>query len=123
MSTTETYQSLLNSEQLTSQDMKDLLDARKSNLINFTLVDVREWMEWHQKRIIGTDVLIPTTSFYQALEQIEDKKDENIILYCFTGSRSFQCQQVMKNMGFKHVANHTRGIIDYKGACTSGDEE
>jgi hypothetical protein len=38
-------------------------------MIDFNLVDVREWMEWNQQRIVGTDYLIPTTSFYQALEK------------------------------------------------------
>jgi rhodanese-related sulfurtransferase len=121
--TAEQYQEILDKDQINGQEIELLLEARKQNLIDFSLVDVREWMEWNQKRIVGTDYLVPTTSFYNSIEQIEDKKDKNIILYCFTGSRSYQCQHVMKNMGFKHVSNHIEGIISYSGECKSGEEE
>jgi rhodanese-related sulfurtransferase len=120
--TKEQYQELLNKEQLNGKEIEILLQGRKEKLITFYLVDVREWMEWNQKRIVGTDYLVPTTSFYKSLEQIEDKKDTNIILYCFTGSRSYQCQHVMQNMGFKHISNHIEGIISYSGECTSGED-
>jgi rhodanese-related sulfurtransferase len=78
-------------------------------------------MEWHQQRIVGTDYLIPTTSFYNALEQIEDQKEKPTIVYCLTGSRSAYCQQVLKDMGWKHVANYSHGIITYQGETTSGE--
>jgi rhodanese-related sulfurtransferase len=38
-----------------------------------------------------------------------------MILYCHTGSRSYQVQHVMKAQGFKHVGNLTYGIIAYDG--------
>ena len=42
--------------------------------MNFPFVDTREWMEWVNIRIKGTDFLVPTTCFYNSLEQINDKK-------------------------------------------------
>jgi ferredoxin-thioredoxin reductase catalytic subunit/rhodanese-related sulfurtransferase len=114
-------ESLLAHEQLDSDEIVSLLEARELNMIDFTLVDVREWMEWKKQRIIGTDFLIPTTSFYQQLSQIEDKKDKAIILYCFTGSRSAYCQNMMKDMGWKQVSNFTHGIIAFNGKTTSGE--
>jgi len=114
-------ESLLSHEQLDSDEIVSLLEARELNMVDFTLVDVREWMEWKQQRIVGTDFLIPTTSFYQQLSQIEDKKDKAIILYCFTGSRSAYCQNMMKDMGWKQVANFTHGIIAFDGETTSGE--
>jgi len=80
-------------------------------------------MEWNQQRIVGTDYLIPTTSFYQALEKIEDQKDKPVIVYCLTGSRSVYCQNVMKDLGWKQVSNYKQGIIDYKGETTAGEED
>jgi ferredoxin-thioredoxin reductase catalytic subunit/rhodanese-related sulfurtransferase len=119
--TKEECEELLSHPQLDGDEIESLLEARELGMIDFLLVDVREWMEWVQQRIVGTDYLVPTTSFYQALEQIEDKKDMPIILYCFTGSRSAYCQQVMLSMGYKHVSNFTRGIISYSGPVESGE--
>jgi ferredoxin-thioredoxin reductase catalytic subunit/rhodanese-related sulfurtransferase len=108
---------------LSHDELIALLEARELGMINFNLVDVREWMEWNQNRIVGTNYLIPTTSFYQALKRIEDQKDIPTILYCYTGSRSAYCQKVMLDMGWKQVSNHSQGIITYPGEKTSGEEE
>ena len=113
--------SLLAKEQLDTEEIKSLLEARELKMVDFSLVDVREWMEWNQKRIVGTDVLVPTTSFYQAVEQIDQNKDKPIIVYCFTGSRSAYCQNVLKDMGWKQVSNYIQGIISYNGETTSGE--
>ncbi|MGB3751341.1 MAG: ferredoxin-thioredoxin reductase catalytic domain-containing protein [Arcobacteraceae bacterium] len=115
-------ETILTQEELSHDELIALLEARTLGMIDFNLVDVREWMEWNQNRIVGTDYLIPTTSFYQALQRIEDQKEKPTILYCYTGSRSAYCQRVMLDMGWSQVANHTRGIISYPGEKTSGDE-
>ena len=112
---------ILSHEQLDSDEIIALLEARELGMIEFNFVDVREWMEWNQQRIVGTDYLIPTTSFYNQLEQIEDQKEKPTILYCLTGSRSAYCQRVMLDMGWKQVSNYTRGIITYSGETTSGE--
>jgi len=119
--TKEECEALLRHDQLDGDEIESLLEARELGMVDFNLVDVREWMEWHQQRIVGTDYLIPTTSFYQALEQIENQKDKPTILYCLTGSRSYYCQRVLKDMGWKQVSNYTAGIIAYHGKITSGE--
>jgi ferredoxin-thioredoxin reductase catalytic subunit/rhodanese-related sulfurtransferase len=119
--TKEECEMLLQKEQLDGDELEALLEAKNLGFINFTLVDVREWMEWQQMRIVGTDVLVPTTSFYEALSQIEDKKEEPIILYCLTGSRSNYCMMVMKQSGYSHVCNLTYGIVSFHGDKESGE--
>ena len=106
---------------LDASEVESLLEARDLGLIEFLLVDTREWMEWVGARIKGTDFLVPTTSFYQALQQIEDKKDTPIVVYCLSGSRSAYCQGVMLTMGFKSVANLDAGIMRYQGEQMSGE--
>ena len=113
---------ILSHEQLDADEIVALLEARSLGIIEFNLVDVRERMEWHQQRIVGTDYLIPTTSFYAQLEQIEDQKNKPTVLYCLTGNRSAYCQRVMLDMGWKHVSNFIYGIITYNGDVISGDE-
>ena len=113
--------SLLAKEQLDTDEIQALLEARELGMVDFSLVDVREWMEWNQQRIVGTDYLVPTTTFYQAIEQIDEDKEKPIIVYCFTGSRSAYCQNVLKDMGWKQVSNYSQGIIAYNGETTSGE--
>ncbi len=113
--------SLLAKEQLDTEELKALIEARDLKMIDFCLIDVREWMEWKQKRIVGTDVLVPTTSFYDAIDKIDADKQRPVIVYCFTGSRSAYCQNVLKDMGWKQVSNYSQGIIAYNGETTSGE--
>ena len=120
--TKEECESILAHEQLDGDEIIALLEARELGMIDFNFIDVREWMEWNQQRIVGTDYLIPTTSFYNQLDQVEEQKEKATILYCLTGSRSAYCQRVMLDMGWKQVSNYTRGIISYKGAMTSGED-
>ena len=118
----EECDSILKQAGINDEELISLLEARTLGMIDFNLIDVREWMEWNQNRIVGTDYLIPTTSFYQALERVENQKEKPTIVYCYTGSRSAYCQKIMLEMGWKQVANHTTGIIRYPGAVTSGEE-
>lgn len=120
--TVEQCKTLLEQPDINNDELIVLLEARDLGMIDFNLIDVREWMEWNQNRIVGTDYLVPTTSFYHALKQVEDQKDKPTIVYCYTGSRSAYCQRVMLDMGWKQVSNHTSGIIRYHGARTHGEE-
>ena len=118
--TKDECEALLSKEQLDGDEIEALLEAREIGFVDFNLVDVREWMEWVKERIDGTDYLVPTTSFYEAVNQIEDK-EKPAIVYCLTGSRSVYCQNVMLDMGYKQVSNYTAGIIAYKGKTASGE--
>ncbi len=119
--TKEECEAILKHPQLDGDEIESLLEARELGMIEFNLIDVREWMEWKQGRIAGTDYLIPTTSFYNQLGQIEDQKDKPIIVYCLTGSRSAYCQEVLKDMGWKQVSNYRQGIIAYRGKVLKGE--
>lgn len=118
--TKEECELLLGKEFVDGDELEALIEARNIGFVDFVLVDTREWMENKSKMIVGTDFLVPTTSFYQAISQIEDKKNQNIIVYCFSGSRSAYCQQMMKQMGYRHVVNLEYGIMSYKGETARG---
>ena len=118
--TKEQAQSLLNEEQLDGDEIEALIEARELGMVDFTLLDVREFMEFQMGHIVGTDALVPTSQFYAKIEEHNDKKSKNIIVYCHTGSRSFQVQQAMKSMGFEKVSNLSRGIVAYGGDTQRG---
>ncbi|WP_419769180.1 MAG: ferredoxin-thioredoxin reductase catalytic domain-containing protein [Candidatus Marinarcus sp.] len=112
---------LLSQKNIDSSELEALLIAREEKTVDFNLVDVREWMEWVGTRIQGCDYLIPTTSFYNSITQIDTQKDKPVIVYCHIGSRSAYCQRIMKDLGFKMVVNLEHGIVAYQGELTSGE--
>lgn len=113
---------LLNKDNIDSSELEALIVAREEKVIDFNLVDVREWMEWAGARIKGTNYLVSTTSFYNAIEQIQNKKEIATIVYCHIGSRSAYCQRIMRDLGFKIVSNLEHGIVGYQGEVISGKE-
>jgi ferredoxin-thioredoxin reductase catalytic subunit/rhodanese-related sulfurtransferase len=119
--TKEECEAILKHPQLDGDEIESLLEARELGMVDFNLVDVREWMEWKQGRIAGTDYLIPTTSFYNQVGQIENQKEKPTIIYCFSGSRSAYCQEVLKDMGWKQVSNYRQGIMTYRGKIIKGE--
>lgn len=114
-------QALLKEEQLDGDELEALLEARELGMVSFTLLDVREYMEYQMEHIVGTDALVPTSQFYAKIEAHNDKKKTPVIVYCFTGSRSFQVQHAMKALGFEHVCNLRPGIIAYNGPTQRGE--
>lgn len=118
--TQDECQALVLKEQLDSDEIVALLEARELGMVKFTLLDVREWMENKGARIKGTDFLIPTTSFYDSLSEANLDLNEPVIVYCHVGSRSAHCQRILKSMEFKHVGNVAHGIVAYQGEIERG---
>jgi rhodanese-related sulfurtransferase len=106
---------LVNQNQLDGDEIMSLLEARELGMVQFKLVDVREHMEWQMGHIKGADKLIPTSSFFDTLDNSKLDKNENIILYCHVGSRSAHCQRILNDMGYAKVGNLTHGIVSYGG--------
>jgi len=111
---------LLQKEQLDGAELEALIEARDLNMVDFTMLDVRELMEYKMGHIVGTDALVPTSQFYSAIEAHSDKKQRAVIVYCHTGSRSFQVQHAMKALGFKQIGNLQYGIISFGGEVQRG---
>ena len=118
--TKEQAQELLKEEQLDGDELEALIEARNLGMISFTLMDVREFMEFQMGHIVGTDCLVPTSQFYAKIEEHNDKKQTPVIVYCQTGSRSFHVQHAMKSLGFEQVGNLRPGIIAYAGEVQRG---
>ena len=113
--TKEECEQLVSQAELDGDELQALIEAKELGMVNFTLVDVREHMEWQMGHIKGADKLVPTSSFYPSLEESGLDKEENIILYCHVGSRSAHVAMIMKQMGYTKVGNLTHGIVSYSG--------
>jgi rhodanese-related sulfurtransferase len=109
-------QELLNKDNITSEELEKLLEAREKGEIDFLLVDVREDMEYDMGHIKGVDMLKPTSTFQQwAQEFLDNHSDKPVIFTCRTGSRSGQVQHVFKSNGLDKAINHYGGIVTYSG--------
>lgn len=113
--TKEECEVLLRQSELDGDEVISLLEARELCMVDFKLVDVREHMEWQMGHIKGADTLVPTSSFFQVLDDAKLSKDENIILYCHVGSRSAHCARILTDMGYTKIGNLTHGIVSYGG--------
>lgn len=118
--TQEECQALVKKDQLDSDEIVALLEARQLGMVDFKILDVREWMENKSARIKGTDYLIPTTSFYEALSEANIPKEMPVIVYCHVGSRSAHCQRILKSMEYQQVGNVSHGIVSYQGPIERG---
>ena len=74
-----------------------------------------EFIAEMEKTIRFTDKLVPTSSFFVALEDAKLDKNKHIILYCHVGSRSAHVARIMGDMGYTKIGNLTYGIVSYSG--------
>jgi ferredoxin-thioredoxin reductase catalytic subunit/rhodanese-related sulfurtransferase len=114
--TKEEAEAFLVKENISSDELVALLNAREKGVVEFILVDVREQYEYDSSRIKGVDKLMPTTLFFNEVRKYEDYKDKYVVLYCRTGTRTNQVKYMMRNdFGFKHVSHLEHGILSFYG--------
>ena len=91
---------------ITGEEVKARLDANEK----LNLVDVREPHEHADFNIGG--ILLPLGKVQtMQIEDIEDLRDQEVILYCRSGNRSGQAALMLEQLGFKDVKNLTGGML------------
>jgi rhodanese-related sulfurtransferase len=93
---------------ITAQELKERLE--KGEKLN--LIDVREEYE-HEEDNLGGE-LYPLGSLPSQIDELEDRQDEEIIIYCRSGARSGRAQQFLEQNGFSNVRNLIGGILTYR---------
>lgn len=78
------------------------------------LVDVREPYENADFNIGG--ILLPLGEIKaMQIDEIEDLKDKEVILYCRSGNRSGQAAVFLETMGFENTKNLVGGMLAWQG--------
>ena len=77
------------------------------------LLDVREDNERAEFNIGGKHLPLGKLQSMQ-LDDIEDWKDEEIILYCRSGNRSGIAAHLLEQLGYKNVKNLVGGMLDWQ---------
>jgi rhodanese-related sulfurtransferase len=88
-------------------ELKDKLDAKEE----FILIDVREDYERAEFNVGGQH--IPLGTLPAKLEDLEDSKDEEIVIYCRSGNRSGQAKAFLEQLGYKNVRNLIGGMLEW----------
>jgi len=78
---------------------------------NLVLIDVREEWEYEETNIGAK--LIPLGTLPFRISEIEEYKENEIIIHCKTGGRSGQAKKFLMSQGFQNVRNLLGGIEAY----------
>jgi rhodanese-related sulfurtransferase len=91
---------------ITVQQLKERID--NGDLIN--LIDVREPAEYAEANMSGK--LIPLGQIANAqIDDLDDLRDEEIIIHCRSGMRSMQACMILEQLGFTNTVNVQGGIM------------
>lgn len=78
-----------------------------------TIIDVREPWENAEGRIEGSQN-IPLGSLPTKLDDLEDLKDQEVIVHCKGGGRSASAKAFLAQQGFRNVRNLIGGFSAYQ---------
>ncbi|MDX5417978.1 MAG: rhodanese-like domain-containing protein [Hymenobacteraceae bacterium] len=95
---------------ITVEELKDRLANGETPVI----IDVREDWE-HQETCIAGAQNIPLGALPQRLDDLEDYKDQEVIVHCKSGMRSASAKAFLQQQGFSQVRNLLGGITAYNG--------
>ena len=91
------------------------LHQRQRNHAPLHIIDVREPWEAEESRIAGSQNL-PLGSLPQQLDDLEDLKDQEVIVHCKSGARSAAAKAFLTQQGFTNVRNLEGGMLAYQAA-------
>jgi rhodanese-related sulfurtransferase len=92
---------------ITVEELKQRIESGEK----INLIDVREDYEYEADNIGGQ--LIPLGDLPHRLGEIEQLKDEEILVHCRSGKRSETAQRYMQSQGFTNVRNVIGGLLAY----------
>jgi rhodanese-related sulfurtransferase len=96
-------------QNITAEEVKSRLDNGET----LHLIDVREPHEHAEFNIGGQ--LIPLGKIQtMQVEELDDLKEEEVILYCRSGNRSGQAATILDMLGFKNTKNLVGGMLGWQ---------
>lgn len=94
---------------ITVEELKARMDAGEK----LNLIDCREPNEYAEFNIGAT--LIPLGKFQSfQIDELEDLKNEEVIIHCRSGNRSGQACMLLDTMGFTNTKNVVGGMLEWQ---------
>ena len=94
---------------ITADEVKARIEAGEK----LNIVDVREPHENTEFNIGGTLVPLGKIQTMQ-LDELEEHKDDELIIYCRSGNRSGQACLILEMAGFTNVKNLAGGMLNWR---------
>lgn len=91
------------------EELKARMDAGEK----LNLIDVREPNEYQEFNIGAKLIPLGKITSMQA-DELDDLKDEEIILHCRSGKRSATAALFLESMGFTNTVNVTGGMLAWQ---------
>lgn len=85
-------------------DLKELMRNKE-----IYLIDVRSGQEYEEGHLDGA-INIPVYNIENEIQKKVKDKNETIILYCSSGSRSKKAKNILEKLGYTEVYNLKEGI-------------
>jgi rhodanese-related sulfurtransferase len=95
---------------ITAEELKERLAKGETPVI----IDVREDWE-HQESKIENAKNIPLGTLPERVDELEEYRDQEVIVHCKSGMRSTSAKAFLQQQGFKQVRNLLGGITAYQG--------
>jgi rhodanese-related sulfurtransferase len=96
-------------QNISVEELKSRMDAGEK----INLIDVREPHEYAEFNIGGT--LIPLGKIQtMQIDEIEDLKEEEVIIHCRSGQRSMMACMFLDTLGFKNTKNLAGGMMAWQ---------
>ena len=96
-------------QNITPEEVKERLD--KGEQLN--LVDVREPHERADFNIGGAHVPLGQVQTMQ-VDELDNLKNEEVIVYCRSGNRSGQAAMILETLGFTNTKNLAGGMLAWE---------
>jgi rhodanese-related sulfurtransferase len=94
---------------ITVEELKQRIDSGEK----INLIDCREPHEYAEFNLGGKLVPVGKIQTMQ-VEELEDMKDEEVIVYCRSGNRSMMACMVLDQLGFKNTVNVAGGVLAWQ---------
>jgi rhodanese-related sulfurtransferase len=95
---------------ITAEELKERLSKGETPVI----IDVREDWEYQESNIAGARN-IPLGTLPTQLDDLEELKDQEVIVHCRSGARSASAKAFLQQQGFTNVRNMLGGMLAYNG--------
>jgi rhodanese-related sulfurtransferase len=89
------------------------LKRRRDSGEKINLIDVREPHEYAEFNLGGTLIPLGRIQTMQ-IDELDDLKDEEIIIHCRSGQRSMMACLFLETLGFKNTKNLAGGVLAWQ---------
>lgn len=91
----------------------DILKERLDKGEQLNIIDVREPDEYNEYNI-GAKLIPLGNIMNMNFDEIEDLKEEELIVHCRSGKRSMQACMFLEQAGFSNTVNVTGGVLAWQ---------